>query len=148
MCLLKDKHFISPALPYVAVSAQLSASLNVCVCIHCILYSPVSNTPLSDSSVCPSQYSWLVAYEETLTLSPHIADEYVTMTLYPISGFPPFWCMAGIYVFSEAFGLRCNLRNSAYTSRGSLIDIWGIFLFVFLTAQYLKVNRNGKQWFT
>lgn len=28
-----------------------------------------------------------IAYEETLTLSPHVADEYVSIALDPISGF-------------------------------------------------------------
>ena len=146
MCFLKDKHFISHGLPYLAVSAQLSASLNVrvcvfvCVCVSvCVhslystVYSPVWNTPLPVSSVCPSQYSRSVAYEEALTLSPHVADEYVTIALYPISCFPAFWCTARIYVVSEVFGLRCNLHDSFYTSGGSLIDIWNIF-FSFLNS--------------
>lgn len=145
MRLLKDKRFISPGLAHLAVSAQLSASLNVCVCVH-YPYSPVWSTPLPVSSVRPSQYSWLVAYEETLTLPPHVADEYVTIALYPLSTFS---CMAGIYVFSEAFGLRSNLYDNTYTSGGSMIDIWGIFLFFFLIAPYLRVNTNDRQqWFT
>lgn len=41
--------------------------------------------------------------------------------------------MAGIYVVSEVFGLRCNLHDSAYTFGGSLIDIWDIF-FSFLNS--------------
>lgn len=136
-CVLKDKHFISSALLYLAISAQLSATVKVCVhvfacvCIYSPLYSPDWGTPLPVSSVCPSQYSRVVAYEEALTLFPHVADELVTTVLYPISGFPAFWCMAGIYVFSEACGLRCNLHDSTYTSGGSLIDIWDIFLSFF-----------------
>lgn len=129
MCFLKDKYFISSGLPYLCCFST-TVSLIECACVFSLLYTVRSEALLylSPLFVLPS-IAWLVADEETLTLSPHVADEYVSMALYPISGSQHCWCMAGIFVFSEAFGLRCNLHDSAYTSRDSLINILGISRF-------------------
>ena len=141
MCFLKDKHFIAAGLLPCRFSITVSLTESVWwveVDAYALshLYSPVWGTFLNISSVCPFQYSWLAACEETLTLFPRY---HISSSL----GFTEFWCMAEM--LNEAFGLRCNLRDSLCTSVVILINIcYFSFSFPFLLAPYLRVNTNDR----